>query len=65
MYGLEPLKVVFGESFEDEGPKLKTSGASETVERHNAGWVSKNKKGEGIALRIYSGFYIKVLVHSC
>jgi hypothetical protein len=56
MCGLEPLKVVFDEGFEDEGPQFKTSGASETVEGHNSGWASENKKGEGTVLRMYSGF---------
>lgn len=56
MCGLEPLKIVLGECFENEGPQFKTGGASETVERHNAGWASENRKGEGTVLRIYSGF---------
>lgn len=45
---LEPLKVVFDESFEDERPQFKTSSAGEAIEGHSAdGWALGNKKGEG------------------
>lgn len=45
---LEPLKVVFDESFEDEWPQFKTSSAGEAVEGHGAdGWALENKEGKG------------------
>jgi hypothetical protein len=36
---LEPLKVVFDESFEDKRPQFETGGAGESVEGHVGGWV--------------------------
>jgi len=54
MCGLEPIKVVFYESFEDEGHQFKTSCDSKTVEGHNVGGGPENKKDEGTVSRTYS-----------